>query len=746
MINQGRKETIERVITVFNQRVFILILLGLAVTIGYFCFRSSTPLLVWSDSPELTANLYGSYGLGPRHTFNEPGLITQIFIDSFGRVTTTGYRPLNFVVHRAGVAFFSTPGLSPYLWFAVVSFIVGSMAVCLFLVARRYARSDSTAILSVFLLLCSPSIVGTGWLIFSGIHALVLLLICLGLLFYWKIVETTHHRGWYWAGLCGILLLGPWYREFVGGLTVLIIFLEIQRIRRPTLLAAVAGLFFLHALFPTAIVKLLTFPNLPLQPVFALGQLGVQVQLNSASAGSADIGQLLGSIRWRALFILFGLLPPTMIVLALIGYVLPSDWQQDKSVSPRLLYDRGYRFLVFWFLVFFLPFMRIFTLHAHLAYPLVPFSIIVALGIERLWQMTWGQNHPARILRYAVALIFAIGVGDHFLNIYGSYRTVLGINEGNLAVAGWFKTHVPKSSIVVCNALHVEDIRLFSNGHIVPYWTVDTGIVELKRAVETPTKLRQLLLKNLNWRNVYFLDVDYKFTPDKVYYHSHKYVRNENVAMKTIGLVHTTQVRYPYLDPLRAFTPRAYILFLGGGDLENDFYHGSAQDGTPFMWEIYAEYHVYQVTGTEVAPWDPNTPWRFVEENYKMFNIFENQNRYIALAQSLGPVDLHWLNARKVDDYQARGGLIIGDSLNAVKRLVNQVAIAPRSDGSPAPVLVEEGYRGFNLLRYGEKIYAIPQGEGEFEIERIGRKDYSRWFVGSSVEEAKRFIDEPVRK
>jgi len=27
------------------------------------------------------------------------------------------------------------------------------------------------------------------------------------------------------AGLCGILLLGPWYREFVGGLTVLIIFL-----------------------------------------------------------------------------------------------------------------------------------------------------------------------------------------------------------------------------------------------------------------------------------------------------------------------------------------------------------------------------------------------------------------------------------------------------------------------------------------------------------------------------------------
>ncbi len=27
-------------------------------------FRSSTTLLVWSDSPELSANLYGSFGFG----------------------------------------------------------------------------------------------------------------------------------------------------------------------------------------------------------------------------------------------------------------------------------------------------------------------------------------------------------------------------------------------------------------------------------------------------------------------------------------------------------------------------------------------------------------------------------------------------------------------------------------------------------------------------------------------------------
>jgi len=684
--------------------------------------------------------LYGSYGLGPRHTFNEPGVTRQIFLENFQGVTTTGYRPVNFIIHNAGVAFFSTPGFSPYLWFAVVGMIVGFTSVCMFLIARRYTRSDLTAILAVFLLLCTPAVAGQGWVIFSGIRTLDLLLICLPLLLYWKIVETAQHSGWYLAALCALLLVGPWYREFVGSVNILIIFLEIQRVRRPTPMMGLAGLFFLHALFPTALLKLLAFPNLPLQPVFALGQLGVQIQLGSASAGGSAIGQFLGSMRWRALFTLLVSLPPTMIALALIGYLLPSGWRRTGSSSSEVVYG-GYVFLVFWLLVFFLPFLRVYTLQAHLSYPLIPFSILVAIGVERLWQMTGGQNHSRRILRYAVALILAIAVGDHFLNVYGSYRTVRGIIKGDLAVADWFKTHVPKGSIVICNAVHVEDIRLFSDGHIVPYWTVEAGIVELIRAVATPAKLGELLVRNHNSRNVYFLDVDYKFTPDKVYYHSHKYVRNENVAMKKIGLIHTTRVRYPYLDPLRAFIPGSYVLFLGAGDTENDFYQGPAQDGTPFMRELYAEYHVYQVTGTEVAPWDPNIPWRLVEESYKGFNILRYGDQYIAVGQALGPVYLRRLTPRMVNDFQARRGIAIGNSLDEVKQLVSQFPQVQRSDGAPGRVLVEEGYKGFNLIRYGEKIYAIPQGEGAFAIERIEKNDYTRWFSGGSLDDVKPLID-----
>ncbi len=70
--------------------------------------------------------------------------------------------------------------------------------------------------------------------------------------------------------------------------------------------------------------------------------------------------------------------------------------------------------------------------------------------------------------------------------------------------------------------------------------------------------------------------------------------------------------------------------------------------------------------------------------------------------------------------------------MDEVKKLVDQLAYE-RPDKSPDPVLVEEGYKGFNLVRYGDKIYAIPQRDGAFQIERILNNKYSQWFSGNSL-------------
>jgi hypothetical protein len=52
-----------------------------------------------------------------------------------------------------------------------------------------------------------------------------------------------------------------------------------------------------------------------------------------------------------------------------------------------------------------------------------------------------------------------------------------------------------------------------------------------------------------------------------------------------------------------------------------------------------------------------------------------------------------------------------------------------------------ESYRGFNIIGYQNRIYAILQSEGAFSIDKINNKSYSLSIVGTSVEEVKQAID-----
>ena len=86
-------------------------------------------------------------------------------------------------------------------------------------------------------------------------------------------------------------------------------------------------------------------------------------------------------------------------------------------------------------------------------------------------------------------------------------------------------------------------------------------------------------------------------------------------------------------------------------------------------------------------------------------------------------------------------GYVHALSVEEVKTLLNQLAKSPPSGNPRDPVLVEQGYKGFNLVRYGEKIYAIPQNEGAFRIRRIIRNKYSQWFSGNSLEEVRKLVE-----
>jgi hypothetical protein len=129
-----------------------------------------------------------------------------------------------------------------------------------------------------------------------------------------------------------------------------------------------------------------------------------------------------------------------------------------------------------------------------------------------------------------------------------------------------------------------------------------------------------------------------------------------------------------------------------------------------------------------------------VVHGFRGYNIIRVRRDFHGVKQDDGEFSLRRLH---MSNYQ---GHVNALSTDEVKRLVDQVATAPVSDKAPAPVLVEEGYKGFNLVRYGEKIYAIPQREGAFQMERVLKNKYSRWFSGESLAEVKHNVDESVDK
>lgn len=779
-------------------RVVVLTSLWVSVTAGFFFWRLSSPL-IWCDTVVVANNLFEE---PDPILWSNPGALRWIIRNSFYDVGSDGYRPLSRVVFWTGTALFSDLDSHSNLYFTAVGMLLGTLAVCFFLVARRFLHSELAALFAVFIFLFSTPVVTAAWNLICGIQALVPLLICLGLLFYWKVADSSKYKRWYMAGLCAVLFIGPWFREFIGLLPLLIIFLEAQRARRPTFTMSVAGIFFLHSIFPTAIVRFTVFPDLPLHPVFAMGHLGHQVAANLGNVTVAPISRILSGIKLETIYHFLTLFPSVLFILVSVAFLIPTirllptlipfllsmAKKQRKSTRIPLtigslpsflflvsgigvlgLYNLKWLllwlcsgfvffalcrnvFLAWWFLLFLSPFLRIYTEQVHLAYALLPASIIIAAAVEELWRSVRFPGIFFTAARYALCSVIVVAIADHSLNPYNSYRVVQSINHGIMKMAAWFSSHVPAGSIVVANMLHAEDIRLFSNGHIKVFWTVRAGIPRDEDAVDEPSALEELLKDNHTKRDVYFLDVDFNYALEKVDYHSHKYVRNRSVGMNEIGLVHTTQVRYPFIDPLKTWVPRTYVAFLGAPDLENDFYRGPAQNGAPFMREVYAEYHVYKAVGTAVQRSNSTGPLRLLKEDYRGFNILVLNGRFFALPQTEGAFDLKKIHEKLyVESFEA-------DSYDDI---IRQIDLTLERKGDPnqsvmckslslqetkVPRLIEEGYRRYNIIAYGGRIYAIPQGEGVFALDRIQKNEYSRSFSDCSTDAIKHQIDQSAHQ
>ncbi len=647
--------------------------LFLALTFGFMAYRHSS-FAVWNDSPALyhpCGNTETTARDSVRERFQSApldALVNGCLRDSFLIIREGGYRPLSELWVTLATVFFYTPSYLPWQVLLTVGMVLGALAVSLFYVARRFVRHDLTALAAVLLTLASPPLVGSIWVCVAGVQILVPLLFCLSFLCYWNLIEGKR-RALCVTGLLLLLLLGPWVREFFGLNALLLIFLEMRRCRRPTWIMGLASLGFLHAVFPTALVHWLFLPQVPLVPVYQLGSLSVQL--------GGD------GIRWHACWHFLPLLPPSLWVCAVVAglFRLRPGADEDGNepnggwlgrgeavlkalcipcwlaalivlyfLEPRFHDFLGLAlclglaalgisrdlFLGLWFALMFLPILRVFCEHIHFLYAIPPAAIIMAEAMETLWFTLRGRPVLTWV-RPAMACLFVVIAGDQALNVYGAYRVNHAIYDGIDVVAGWMVRKVPKDAAVVTNVIHGEEIKWHSGNHMEIYWTIPNGICDSSRAVAQPDEFQRMLTHRGN-RPIYFLDVDFDYTPDKAMNHRHKYVHQADVDSRDLGIVHFTHTRYPFLDPLRYLVPRIYLPFLGAPDLDNDFARKRSVDH-PFCHEIYAIYHAYEVTGDRLTP-RLEGPVHLTEEGVNGFNIVRIGLGYHAYPQDEGAFDL----------------------------------------------------------------------------------------------------------
>jgi hypothetical protein len=673
-------------------RPLVLLLLFSVVTGGYMLYRNSD-FFVWNDTPSLLTYVRPGTNTWPKAAeyldanqakwAAEPLRCFKANVyDSF-TVVRGGYRPVDRAL--TGLSRDISKISGPTVW-QLLTFgsAYGAFAVCLFLVARRFATHDATALLAVVLMLGAPPLVSASWLVIASQQAVVPLLICLALLLYWQIVETPRGRWFKVGALAAVLLIGPWYREFCGVSCLLIGFLELRRARRPTPLMAMAGIFFLHAAFPTAIIKFLFLPEVPLLPVTRLGSLGASLQ----SQG----------MHWWMAWQFLPLFPPLLMLLAICNglrragrelvFERPRCWSDWKArgwqycttgivpwlwlatvvalalcpahdaqqpifatapvgvlAAPHVV---GFAlslyiavvglqvdlFLVVWFLLAFVPLMRVAVEIVHFIYPLVPASIILACTVESLWQWAAAQRGWLRGVRYALTLAIGVIVVDQALVWYGTYRVMHGEAATVRAVAAELRQRIPKGSLVINNVLHGAEIQWAADGHYDHLWSIPWGHDYPESDVDDAGKLERILADSQG-RKVYFLDCDFDYLPWKMG-HRHRFVHGCEIEKRALGLLHVYSARYPFVDPLRHLVSRPNVPFIGPPDFENDFYKGHAIDGSWFTNEVYAEYHLYEVTGTHVI--DP-TPTLAVAGVHG-FNIIACDRRFFGLPFSGGAFDL----------------------------------------------------------------------------------------------------------
>lgn len=121
---------------------------------------------------------------------------------------------------------------------------------------------------------------------------------------------------------------------------------------------------------------------------------------------------------------------------------------------------------------------------------------------------------------------------------------------------------------------------------------------------------------------------------------------------------------------------------------------------------------------------------------HKRYNVVHYSGAFYIVPQSLGPLDLVKEKDRTLP------GIFVKDTLEEAQRLIDEIAAATPRTFEP-PKLVKR-YKKYNMVRYEDFFYALPQSLGPLDLARTEDRVRPGILVGKNLEEVHRLINEAI--
>ena len=673
------------------------------------------------------------------------------------------YRPLDVITVSLEQGLFGD-NFTPMMFIQAV--IPAATAVVIYFLALEVSRGRRVVAISASILYpLTLGVIETTWLF---MHKVILsdFFVIFGMLCYVRYTKEGHLK-WFlllWASA----LMAPWIRELGGVLSVVVLFTALMERRRDLKLLLSIPVFVFHAIYSSFFPALVILHKIELISIFQRATSGLYnsgVFSNSPVVLNLDnpfrVSLYYPPLLTIALFVsvaLFLFLKRNVVnrigaflVICILGLSLFSIYFPYMPVVPAtapflfiiVVVCAGFKFgklLPIWFTVPIVPFMFIPVHDAWLKMAAVPFVITSFLWIDYVFKLrpvdkiierlssiivvvkerrpNFSQTSSIMIILLIVLLVFTL---PNVVNAYSSFKNNISTEQ---KIGKWFNDNVPDGSAVISNLRQNWDFQYYSKDHVKAF------LLDFRLTYPLPGG-RGLTLNDLSnnmsqgqeFPGYYFIIADKFGKPGFP-------PIDESLLKKAASF--TSNCSYPITDPLQFALPEHYWRFGGPTDLRHEY----SSIITPFHGECTASFSIYKFTGgaadlrkaiDHLPPQFTNNNPAVWENDYKGYRIVVFKDKYYAIPSNFG------IYEKRI--FREKGYLIQGPDVTKIQAAITKVP------DSPTILTLIDSFKHYNILALYGKYYAIPQGEGTFDLKRIQTHNYTSSFTGDTLEQVKLLID-----